>query len=72
MKLFKNRLNSSIGMKIKYAKAVCLTAFYTLLVSVIYIGISKLFSCDISVDGLAMTVASSGILLHFIEKEDEK
>lgn len=58
-------------IKIKYAKAACQTILYILLVSVIYLGISKLSGHVISIHGLTLTIACSGILLHFMDKEDK-
>lgn len=59
-------------MKNRYAKSVCLSALYITLVTLIYLGISRLFSKDISVDGLIMTLSASTILLHFMDKEDKE
>ena len=57
---------------IHYAKAVCLSILYIAIVFAVFIGVTKLFGQDISIDGLCMVLAMSAILLHFMEKEDEE
>ena len=59
-------------LKIKYAKAVCLSAFYTFVVFAVYIGITKLLGQDLRADGFCIVLASSAILIHFMEKEDSE
>ena len=59
-------------LKIRYAKAVCLSVIYIFIVLAVSIGVPKLFGQDMSIDGLCMTLAMSAILLHFMEKEDKE
>lgn len=59
-------------LKIKYAKAVCLSMLYIAVVFAISIGTAKLCGKDLTADGLCMTFAFSAILLHFMGKEDNK
>ena len=69
------QLNDKVEMKplkIKYAKAVCLSALYIFLVFVVYVGLTKLCGQDLRADGFCMVLASSAILLHFMEKEDNE
>ena len=58
-------------IKIKYAKSACQTILYVLIVSAVYLGIEKLSGHVISISGLTLTIACSGILLHFMDKEDK-
>ena len=59
-------------LKIKYAKAVCLSIAFILIVIGVFVGVRKLFGLDIDIDALTLTVASSAILLHFIDKEEQE
>lgn len=59
-------------LKIRYAKAVCLSALYISLVLAIYVGLTKLCGQDLRADGFCAVLASSAILLHFMEKEDNE
>ena len=59
-------------LKIRYAKAVCLSALYISLVLAVYVGLTKLCGQDLRADGFCMVLASSAILLHFMEKEDNE
>ena len=59
-------------MKIKYAKSVCLTILYVLIVSLVYIGLSKLCGQEVSLNGLSITIASCGIFLHYMDKENQE
>ena len=55
-------------MKI-YIKSICLSVLYILLVSAVYVAVSKLVGLKISIDGIICNIACCGILLHFIDKE---
>lgn len=59
-------------MKIKYAKSVCLSMLYILLVLAVYMAVSKLAGQEISIDGLTLSIACCGILLHFMDKENKE
>ena len=59
-------------LKIRFAKAVCLSALYIFLVFAVYVGTTKLCGQDLRADGSCVVLASSAILLHFMEKEDDK
>lgn len=58
-------------LKIRFAKAVCLSALYIFLVFAVYVGMTKLCGQDLRADGFCVVLASSAILLHFMEKEDD-
>jgi hypothetical protein len=59
-------------LKIRYAKAVCLSILYILLVSAVYVAVSKLAGLKISIDGITLNIACCGILLHFMDKENKE
>ena len=59
-------------LKIRYAKAVCLSTLYIFLVLAVYVGLTKLCGQDLRTDGFCVVLASSAILLHFMEKEDNE
>lgn len=59
-------------MKIRYAKSVFLTLLYAGSVLAVYCGLTKLSGNDTSIDGFAITLACSSILLHFMDKEDKE
>ena len=58
-------------LKIRYAKAVCLSVLYMFLVFAIYVGITKLCGQDLRVDEFCVVLASSAILLHFMQEEED-
>lgn len=59
-------------LKIRYARAVCFTIAYTLLVIGVFVGMYKLLGLEINKDAMILTVASSAILLHFVDKETQE
>ena len=59
-------------LKIRFAKAVCLSALYIFLIFAVYVGMTKLCGQDLRADGFCVVLASSAILLHFMEKEDDE
>ena len=59
-------------LKIKYARAVCFTIAYMLLVIGVSVGMYKLLGREINEDVIILTIASSAILLHFLDKEDQE
>lgn len=59
-------------MKIMYAKSICLSILYILLVSAVYVAVSILAGQKISIDEITLIIACSGILLHFMDKEDKE
>ena len=59
-------------MKIRYAKSVFLTLLYVGIVLAVYCGLTKLSGNDASIDGFAITLACSSILLHFMHEEDKE
>lgn len=59
-------------LKIRFAKAVCLSALYIFLIFAVYAGMTKLCGQDLRADGFCVVLASSAILLHFMEKEDDE
>ena len=59
-------------LKIRFAKAVCLSALYIFLIFAVYAGMTKLCGQNLRADGFCVVLASSAILLHFMEKEDDE
>lgn len=59
-------------LKFRYIKAICLSVFYIFLVLAVYAGLTELLGQDLRAEGLCMVLASSAILLHFMDKEGDE
>lgn len=59
-------------LRTKFAKSVCMTILYIAVVSAVYVGLYKLTGEDITSDSYFIMLASSAILLHFMEKEEQE
>ena len=55
--------------RILFAKAVFLSLGYILLVVGVFVAIEKLAGVDITLEGVTLMIATSAILLHFMDKE---
>lgn len=58
--------------RILFAKAVFLSLGYILLVIGVFVAISKLSGVDITLESVTLIIATSAILLHFMDKEIEE
>lgn len=59
-------------MKIKYAKAVFMSIGYILLIIGVFVVIAKLSGVDITLESVTLMIATSAILLHFMDKENQE
>ena len=59
-------------LKILYAKAVFLSLGYILLVIGVFVAIAKLSGVDITLESVTLMIATSAILLHFMDKEKQE
>ncbi len=53
------------------AKAIFLSLVYILLVIGVYVAIAKLSGDDITLESVTLTIATSAILLHFMDEENQ-
>ena len=58
--------------RILFAKAVFLSLGYILLVTGVFVVIEKLAGMDITLESVTLMIATSAILLHFMDKENQE
>lgn len=59
-------------LKIKYAKAVFMSIGYILLIIGVFVVVTKLSGVDITLESVTLMIATSAILLHFMDKETQE